>query len=360
MLGSVFGAALGDAIGAPFEFTEPEEAARQTGSQWIDGLYPCCGAPGPHGVWQAGSPAGTGTDDTRYNWMFLRLAARLRRMPCAEVLAQWYLHAYERPQSFFPDCVESARDQFRIWEPVCRGCLGQSSSVCPDVRPSMLRERSIGLNYPTLIGLITLTGSGLLFPGRPREAYVATYETDFYDVGYAREATAVLAGAISMAIAGKTARTVCAEATVMDPLALGGDFGGPFVTDRLPALLREAPENCLAEELADDMSQLLAACDAFDPLRALALAFAAVRAFPNDPVAAILVAVNHRAVDRRGRIAGFLDVDCYGCVTGALAGAVCGLDKFPRGLLWQVARSNKAVYGIDLEQTASAIADHFH
>ena len=38
--GCVLGAALGDAIGGPFEFGPLERVPALTGGSWIDGLYP--------------------------------------------------------------------------------------------------------------------------------------------------------------------------------------------------------------------------------------------------------------------------------------------------------------------------------
>jgi ADP-ribosylglycohydrolase len=73
MRGCVLGAALGDAIGGPFEFGPLERVPEIVGDTWIDGLYPYPGTTGPHGVWpvpadvDAAPPAGTGTEDTRYD-----------------------------------------------------------------------------------------------------------------------------------------------------------------------------------------------------------------------------------------------------------------------------------------------------
>ena len=114
--GCVFGAALGDAVGAPFEFRSAEEVAMRTRDCWIDGLYPYKREARPHAVWQSEAPPGTGTDDTRYNWLFLELASELRRMPTAEEIAARYLEVYENPKAFFATSPDLASTQFKNWE----------------------------------------------------------------------------------------------------------------------------------------------------------------------------------------------------------------------------------------------------
>ena len=58
--GSVLGQALGDALGAPFEFAPPGAVREATGKDWIDGLFAFTGKPGPHGPGVTPVPAGTG------------------------------------------------------------------------------------------------------------------------------------------------------------------------------------------------------------------------------------------------------------------------------------------------------------
>ena len=121
--GSVLGQALGDALGAPFEFAAPDAA----GNGGITGLTSFTGVPGPHGPWLSRAPAGTGTDDVRYNRVFIDLVVDLGgRMPDAAELARRLLDVYERPGAYFPGYEDLARRQFEMWEGVSRGYLGQT------------------------------------------------------------------------------------------------------------------------------------------------------------------------------------------------------------------------------------------
>ena len=199
--GCVLGASLGDAIGAPFEFQPVEIAPQIDGRPWIDGLYESHISASPHGVWAQPAPAGTGTDDTRYNWLFLELAIKLGRMPTADDMAAHFLDLYKHPDSVFPGHTEFTREQFEHWEGVCRGRLGKTSNRFPGLEPDELLGRRFGLNFPILSGLITVTSAGLLFPGQPESAYRQAFRTAFYDIGYAREAVGLLAAALSIAVA---------------------------------------------------------------------------------------------------------------------------------------------------------------
>jgi ADP-ribosylglycohydrolase len=346
--GCILGQALGDALGAPFEFQKTEVVRERTGVQWIDRLWELRLKPSPHGPWRAPAPPGTGTDDVRYNWLFLELAGELGRMPLAQELAARYLEVYERPEEFFRGYPELARQQFETWEGVCRGCLGQESVHYPGVPPQVLRERSVGLNYPTMAGLLTLPSAGLLFAGNPEEAYSAAFAAAFFDVGYAREATALFAAAVSLGMDGHAPPEVAKQTLAMDPLLLGGYFGGPFVRENLPRVLEET-QGRIGQELAEFLSERLEGFRVFDPFRALAIAFAALLAHGDDPFQALLVAANQRdaPLDR------YADIDCYAGITGALVGAVHGAEVFPQALLAQVVESNREVYGLDLEKSAA-------
>ena len=67
--------------------------------------------------------------------------------------------------------------------------MGDVSPRYPGVSAEALATSSVGLNYPTMAGLLVLPSLGLLFAGDAEGAYRAA----FFDVGYAREATALLA-----------------------------------------------------------------------------------------------------------------------------------------------------------------------
>jgi hypothetical protein len=376
--GCVLGTVLGDAIGGPFEFGPLERVPAISGGDWIDGLYPYEAATGPHGVWAppAGGlpPAGTGTDDTRLNWLFLELAVDLGRMPTARDVAERYLELYEHPERAFPGHVKMTRQQFEHWEPVCRGYLGQRSERFPDLPPDVLLARALGLNYPILSGLIAWTWAGPLYPGQPEAAYTAAFRADFYDIGYAREAVALLAAAVSIAVGGGiTPFSLYKELMTMDPLHLGSEWSAPYVIGHLPRFLSLVSKRQSDREVAHALSVAFRRYHPFGAFRTFAVALLAVLAVgaygadaphpcgqcPPAPLRAITIAANHVGIDDQGRPTRYEDIDCYAAIAGALAGALAGAEAFPSEMLDQVVEANKRVYGIDLEATIERFIDRF-
>ena len=201
--------------------------------------------------------------------------------------------------------------------------------------------------------------AGLHHPGRPVEAYKAAFLTAFYDIGYAREATALLAASIAIAIADEITPTALYERIVtLDPLHLGGEFSEPFVIGHLPqvyplAFGRSDRETALA------LSAAFGPYHPMDPFRTLGIAVLAVLAADGDPLRAMLIAANHVRVDKDGNPTRYEDIDCYASIAGALAGALSGAEAFPAELVAQVVESNRQVYGIDLEDTIARFCDMF-
>ncbi len=354
--GSVLLQAYGDALGAPFEFAESGAVERDTGKDWLDELHVFAGKVGAHSAWISPAPIGTGTDDVRYGWLFLRLAVEVGRMPTGREVARCLLAVHERPGDFFPAYEALARDQFAMWEGVSRGFVGEESTLYPGISPAVLATRSIGLNYPTIAGMLVLPFAGLLFPGDPVGAYCAVYNAAFFDIAYAREATALLAAAQSLALVGVEPTALVERVLTLDPLQLGGYFGRPFVIENLPHVL-EKVQGKKARELATALSFELRHFSVFDPFRVLAIAFAVLLSHADEPFTALQVAANQGDLSTDGNWLRYADIDCYAGIAGALLGALHGAGVIPAEAIAQITASNRGVYGIDLEYSVAAFAD---
>ena len=343
-------------MGAPYEFVAKGRDVNVPDLPWIDDLIQFKGAVAPHGPWESPAPRGTGTDDTRYSWNFIDLACSLGRPPSAIDLAKRLLFCWRHPKSVFPSYPHLTREQFSMWEGVCHGVLGETSPSFPGIAPSILASRSIGLNYPTIAGMLVLPFMGFFYAGNPEAAYVAAYETAFFDVGYAREATALLAAAQSLAVIGCEPDHVIEQLLNLNPLSLGGFFGKPYVIASLPELLLQA-KSFSGIGLAEFLSKKMSHYSVYDPFRAIAIALSVSRAHFDDPWLALQVAVNQWELDRNGNPIRFADIDCYASITGSLLGAFCGSCSLPDNHIEKVSSSNRNIYNIDLRITAKRFID---
>jgi len=355
VLGCIVGATIGDALGGPFEAVSAEDIMKRTGKEWIDDLYNYTErAFSPFGVWSKRCPAGTGTDDTRMNHLFIEAVIENKGRITSQRLAAEYISRYLHPERYYPKrVVPLARDHFVDFYGVSCGCLGMECPELPGVPVYALRERSFGLLWPTLIGLLSLACAGTLYANRPVEAYKKAFELSYFDVGYAKEACGLQAAAVSMAVGGlNDMGAICRRLSRMDPFKLNElKFGSSlsWVVRSATSLARRAKDS---RHLTLLLSRELMKRHKFDPVDTLTVSLAANKFAEGDPKEATLIAANHRDVDEGGNLIRFRDNDCTGYVAGALAGALAGCNKLPTDWVDKALVSNKRVYGIDIERNA--------
>jgi len=353
ILGSVVAATIADAMGGAFEAVSADVIKKRIGKEWIDDLYNYpAGAFSPFGVWSKRCPAGAGTDDTRMNHIFIEAVVENGGEITSQRLAAEYIRRYLHPERYYPERVaHMARGHLVDFYGVSCGCLGMECPELPGVPVYALREKSFGLLWPTLIGLLSLACAGTLYENKPVEAYKKAFELSYFDVGYAKEACGLQAAAVSMAIGGvDDVDAIFRRLSRLDPFMLDDlKFGSSlnWVVASAAKLVKQAKDS---RHLTLLLSRELMSRHKFDPIDTLTVCFAANKFAQGDPKEAILIAVNHRDVDKDGNMIRFRDNDCTGHVTGALAGALSGCKKLPTDWVEKVLASNKRVYGIDIEK----------
>lgn len=366
VLGCIIGAAIGDAVGGPVEFKSPEFAlSLLDGKEWVEDMVPYKGCRAhPLGVWVDDAPSGTGTDDTRLNHIFIECVIKNKGHVNPYLLALEYIYQYQNLEKVYPEKYWNLAESF-LRNPYMRSCafLGINDPKIYRGLPLYVVRNPPG--FPSLIGLISLQSAGLLYPNDPEKAYKKAYELSLImDIGFAHDATALLAATVSAAMGEiKDVDKLIETAIKTNPFGFKNrriigslpeyDFIG--ACHRIPTLLKffEIADNSRNER--ELMLRLARECEClhpFDPLDCVGIALTVIRYHKGDPVRSILTAANHRRVDENGRLIRFRDVDCIAGVAGAIVGAINGLSSFPKEWVRNVIQANRRVYNIDLEKKA--------
>ena len=213
--GMLLGSLIGDAAGGPVEFRDPEEIVSYMPAtrNWAedrtlnsDAITKLANSfqllsyeklrpePAPYGQWTVKAPPGTITDDSRLKIILfntLRQARENKTFPInSRDLAQQFL-AFEKTAAIqrHPAYQELCEKSLHEFIKASRWVLGERklSSALPP-------ERLWG-GVATNVGQMVLLPLSALYPGRPLDAYLATYHLGFFDNGPAKDInSAVVAG----------------------------------------------------------------------------------------------------------------------------------------------------------------------
>jgi len=354
ILGCMVGNVIGDAFGGVVEGASAKRVKQLTGSDWVDEFLPYAEDHGPHplGVWEASPPRGTATDDGRYNQIFVECVIRNRGQINSQLLAMEYLQLYRDREQLYGKHASLAEDQFanRMVE-LSQAHLGMETI---SGRPAWAVLSQGNYQFPGLQGLISLALAGLLFAGEPEKAYLTAFELDFRSIGYARDATGMMAAMISAALSGDVdAKAMVKVGLETDPFGFGArKYDRRILASEMKGLLALAEEAANDRSLMDAISPRVRHRHIFDPVDVLGTPVTALYFSDGDPVRTIVMAVNDRELDDHGNFVRLRDVDCTGSVAGALAGALSGIEAFPRDWVADTIAANKQVYGLDIESNA--------
>jgi len=344
ILGCLVGNSIGDAFGGVVEFADSNRVHQIAGTTWVDQFLPYAKDHRPHpwGVWEAAPARGTGTDDTRINELFVECVIRNQGFVNPQFLAIEYLERYRDRDKFYPRHGALAEEHLSWF--LARGCERLGMSHLPSGKPIEAQKE------PTLMGLISLAPAGLLFCGEPEKAYRKAHELDLVDVGFAVDATAIMAAMVSEALGGKTsAKEMVRLGLRLDPMGYGENRPMARSLRKFIQIADQAAnDQDLIQRLAPEVKDL----GVFDPRDALGVAVAALYFSGGDPVRTIVIAANDRELDPEGKLKKLRDVDCSASVAGALVGALRGVEAFPSEWVRATVAANKRVYGIDLEANA--------
>jgi hypothetical protein len=360
ILGCMLGNVIGDAFGGAVEFKTAQRIRELTGGTWVDRFLPYPSDHGTHplGIWLAAAPRGTGTDDTRNNHTFANCVIRNGGFVNSQLLAMEYIARYRDRTTLRPEHQDLAEKHYR-WG-LAQACVHLGMSDLPPELPTVASHAAAN-RFPTLMGLISLAFAGLLYAGEPEKAYLKAIEINFLDIGYALDATAMMAAMVSAALGGGVGgRDLVRLALDTSPLGFtpaGGTgrvlLGGRVMVDRVAEFIRIADKAPSEQSLVDELARVVTPVHPFDPVDVLGVPMAGIYYTDGDPVRSIVIAANDRDLDEGGEFSRLRDVDCTASVAGAIVGALRGAEAFPKDWVADTLTANKQVYDLDIEAQAA-------
>lgn len=229
--GLLLGTLIGDALGGPIEFQGHAEiqASPNPPKRWTDTtelmndaaikaakdrmylreykyLLPFVQ---PYGCWTENAPPGSVTDDSRHKMILMQMLRTALKND------QWPLTAKHSAQAYLDWSQSTTISTHPGYDTLCPQWLGESYKSINWI----MGNRKIGEAYPvermwnalpTCYGQMALTPMAALYPGEPEKAYLAAYNTAWFDIGFAKDMVAASVAGISVAL-------------TLDPSAMTGE-----------------------------------------------------------------------------------------------------------------------------------------
>lgn len=218
--GMLLGSLIGDAAGGPVEFRDPEEIVSYMPAtrNWADDRKLNSDAitkladsfqllsyeklrpdPAPYGQWTVKAPPGTVTDDSRLKIILFNTLRQARKNKTFPINSRDLAHQFV---AFEKTVIIQNRPAYKE---LCKKSLTELIKASRWV----LGERNLNLALPperlwggvaTNVGQMVLLSLSALYPGRPLDAYLATYHLGFFDNGPAKDINSAIAAGLAAAL----------------------------------------------------------------------------------------------------------------------------------------------------------------
>jgi ADP-ribosylglycohydrolase len=219
--GLLLGTLIGDALGGPIEFQDHAaiQATPHPPKLWTDTnvvmddaaiaaakermylrsyhyLLPFVQ---PYGCWTPNAAPGSVTDDSRHKMVLMHMLRNARQKN------QWPLSEKHSAQAYLDWSQKPTIKNNAGYDTLCPQWLEESYK---SIR-WMMGNRTPGKAYPiermwnalpTCYGQMALTPLAALYPGQPQKAYLAAYQTAWFDIGFAKDMVAASVAGIAVAL----------------------------------------------------------------------------------------------------------------------------------------------------------------
>ena len=362
ILGMLVGSAIGDAMGAPTEMWSRSSIQLEYG--FVDGLDSMIRETSPEGIWIPNLPAGGTTDDTRWKvltveYLLSQSTDQLKSKDFAGHILNTYqnsLKTFKTLESMDPEPYEKAlmeANWLSEWAKVSQPFLEDNLAGYADSLSKFYGGEMV------CAGLLYAPALGVFFPGDPEKAYKESFKLAIYDLGYARDLSALAAAMTAAGMKPGATKSDLLAALRLDP---EGYFQSRLVGRTAYKLLREA---LLINEEAKKLDSL--PIQANSPALAYAytqldlkqqdMPFHAGEIYLQSLTAMIFSDFDFMQslifLTNYGR-----DNDTTAALTGGILGAWYGFSNLPEKERERVLEVNRKALGTDLEQLAKKLTAH--
>jgi hypothetical protein len=364
ILGTLVGAAIGDAMGAPTEMWSREAITLEYG--FVDGLDSMIRETSPEGTWKANLPAGGTTDDTRWknltvDYLLSQKSTALDAKQFASQILNTYSASLEKLKKTEGNQVEPFENALQEanwlseWAKVATPYLENNLGGYADSLSKFYGGEMVcaGLLYaPTL---------GAFYPGNPIKAYQEAYKISLFDLGYARDLTGLAAAMTAAGMAPTAGKEALLAALRLDPAGyfqsrLVGRTSHKLLIDALN-IVREARKlDSLPKGMQSKSPALAYAYTQLDS-RQQDMPFHAGEIYLQSITAMLYADFDFKNtlifLTNYGR-----DNDTTASLAGGILGAWYGYYGLPVSEREQVIRVTRDELGIDLEKQAERLTLH--
>ncbi len=241
VLGALVGSAIGDAMGASTEMWHRNEIQSKYG--YITGLTPAIREQSPEGTWDHNLMAGATTDDTRWKSLMVSYFKTNDKQLTADNFAHFIAQEYQSlTSSLAKEDIQKSTDALdqqiekidwiKEWARVALAYEDSQEAYVKAQNRFYGGEMSCaGQLYSPMIGLISKT---------PLQAYEKAYELSLFDIGYAKDISALVSAMTHMAMRTQNMDSIMNVPTFIDPMG----YADSRLVGRIPfALIDGAQKN---------------------------------------------------------------------------------------------------------------------
>ena len=377
ILGALVGSAIGDAMGTSTEMWHRKDIQLKYG--YITGLTPAVREQSPEGTWGHNLNAGATTDDTRWKFLMANYLSSQKGKLNAENFAAFITDYYAALTkgleglaiSTDPDILDKQIQKIYWVKEWARVALAYQQGSVPYQKAQNRfyggEMSCAGQLYTPMFGLLANT---------PEEAYTIAYEHTLFDLGYAKDISALVAAMTQMAMRTQHMDSILNTVTFIDPY----DYQNSRLIGRISYTTAEAsrkgilaikkrvlidslitkdsirykiPENFqgsqkdwVRQEMAYQMLEKDEKAIAFHAGEIWQILITSLEFGEGDFEKTLQFIVNY------GR-----DNDTVAAVAGMILGAKHGYSNLPLSLKEEVLEVSKTQMGIDLQEMAKILAE---